>query len=56
MPSLPIEGRPLFLIGFMGANGSYDAMYAVVFTVAFLGFAADRAYQALVHRLLLWRE
>ena len=31
-----------YLIGFLGANGTYDAMYAVVFSVAFLGFAADR--------------
>ena len=31
-----------YLIGFLGANGSYDAMFAVVLTVAFLGFAADR--------------
>ena len=45
-----------FLIGFLGANGNYDAMYAVVFTVAFLGFAADRGYQLLVHRMLLWRQ
>jgi NitT/TauT family transport system permease protein len=45
-----------YLIGYLGANGSYDAMYAVVLSVAFLGFAADRAYQALVHRLLIWRE
>jgi ABC-type nitrate/sulfonate/bicarbonate transport system permease component len=45
-----------YLIGFLGANGTYDAMFAVVLTVAFLGFAADRAYQALVHRLLIWRE
>jgi ABC-type nitrate/sulfonate/bicarbonate transport system permease component len=44
------------LIGLLGANGSYDAMFAVVLTVAFLGFAADRAYQALVDRVLLWRE
>jgi len=44
------------LIGFLGANGTYDAMFAVVLTVAFLGFAADRAYQALVQRLLRWRE
>ena len=34
-----------YLIGFLGANGSYDAMYAVVLTVAFLGFAADRGYR-----------
>ena len=45
-----------YLIGFLGANGSYDAMYAVVFTVAFLGFAADRIYQTFVNRVLLWRQ
>src|SRR5215510_13386444 len=45
-----------YLIGFLGANGTYDAMFAVVLTVAFLGFAADRAYQALMERLLLWRK
>ena len=28
-----------YLIGFLGANGTYDAMFAVVLTVAFLGFA-----------------
>ncbi|MGA8389091.1 MAG: ABC transporter permease, partial [Pseudolabrys sp.] len=33
-----------YLIGFLGANGNYDGMYAVVLTVAFLGFAADRIY------------
>ena len=45
-----------FLIGFLGANGSYDAMYAVVLTVAFLGFAADRVYLLLTKRTLAWRE
>jgi NitT/TauT family transport system permease protein len=45
-----------YLIGYLGANGSYDAMYAVVLTVAFLGFVADRAYQMIMNRLLLWRE
>jgi NitT/TauT family transport system permease protein len=44
------------LIGFLGANGSYAAMYAVVLTVAFLGFAADRIYQLFMHRALAWRE
>ncbi len=44
------------LIGFLGANGSYEAMYAVVLTVAFLGFGADRIYQLFMRRLLLWRE
>jgi len=45
-----------YLIGFLGANGSYDAMFAVVMTVAALGFVADRAYQALAMRALRWRE
>jgi ABC-type nitrate/sulfonate/bicarbonate transport system permease component len=45
-----------FLIGVLGDNGSYDAMFAVVLTVAFLGFAADRVYQALTARVLAWRE
>jgi NitT/TauT family transport system permease protein len=45
-----------YLIGFLGANGSYDAMFAVVMTVAFLGFAADRLYQMLMQRVLAWRE
>jgi ABC-type nitrate/sulfonate/bicarbonate transport system permease component len=45
-----------YLIGYLGANGTYDAMFAVVLTVAFLGLAADRAYQALMQRLLIWRE
>ncbi|MBX6328890.1 MAG: ABC transporter permease [Pseudolabrys sp.] len=44
-----------YLIGSLGANGSYDAMYAVVLTVAFLGFAADRLYLALTRRALAWR-
>jgi ABC-type nitrate/sulfonate/bicarbonate transport system permease component len=44
------------LIGYLGANGSYDAMYGVVLTVAFLGFAADRIYQIFMHRMLAWRE
>jgi ABC-type nitrate/sulfonate/bicarbonate transport system permease component len=45
-----------YLIGYLGANGSYDAMFAVVLTVAFLGFAADRIYQMFMHRMLAWRE
>jgi NitT/TauT family transport system permease protein len=44
-----------YLIGYLGANGSYDAMFAVVMTVAFLGFAADRVYQLLMDRALAWR-
>ena len=45
-----------YLIGSFGANGSYDAMYAVVLTVAFLGFAADRIYLVVTRRALAWRE
>ena len=45
-----------YLIGFLGANGSYEAMYAVVLTVAFLGFAADRAYLVISRRTLAWRD
>jgi ABC-type nitrate/sulfonate/bicarbonate transport system permease component len=45
-----------YLIGYLGANGSYEGMFAVVLTVAFLGFAADRLYQLLVQRVLQWRE
>lgn len=45
-----------YLIGFLGSNGNYDAMYAVVFTVAFIGFAADRIYLVLMQRMLSWRQ
>jgi NitT/TauT family transport system permease protein len=45
-----------YLIGYLGSNGSYEAMFAVVLTVAFAGFLADRAYQLVVARVLRWRE
>ena len=45
-----------YLIGYLGATGSYDGMYAVVLTVALLGFAADRLYQLLMGHLLRWRD
>jgi len=45
-----------YLIGFLGANGNYDGMYAVVLTVAFLGFAADRIYLQITKRTLAWRD
>ena len=41
-----------YLIGFLGEGGVYDAMFAVVLTVAFLGFFADRLYQRLMRRVL----
>jgi NitT/TauT family transport system permease protein len=45
-----------YLIGFLGANGSYDSMFAVVLTVAFLGFAADRVYLLVMQRMLRWQD
>jgi ABC-type nitrate/sulfonate/bicarbonate transport system permease component len=45
-----------YLIGFLGSSGSYEGMFAVVLTVAFIGFAADRGYQLLMNRVLQWRE
>ena len=45
-----------YLIGFLGASGTYDAMFAVVLTVALLGFIADRIYLVFVRRMLRWRE
>ena len=44
------------ICGFLGANGSYDGMYAVVLSVAFLGFAADRLYLLISKRTLAWRD
>jgi len=45
-----------YLIGYLGADGNYESMFAVVLTVAFLGFAADRLYMLLMHRVLAWRD
>jgi NitT/TauT family transport system permease protein len=45
-----------YLIGYLGADGAYAPMFAVVLTVAFLGFAADRLYMLLVRRVLAWRD
>jgi ABC-type nitrate/sulfonate/bicarbonate transport system permease component len=44
-----------YLIGFLGASGTYDAMFAVVLTVALLGFIADRIYLAVMQRMLRWQ-
>jgi NitT/TauT family transport system permease protein len=45
-----------YMIGWLGDGGAYDAMFAVVMTVALLGFVADRLYLMLVQRMLAWRE
>jgi len=44
-----------YLIAMLGNSGAYDAMFAVVLTVAFIGFFADRAYQQFLKRALRWR-
>src|SRR5262249_15159615 len=44
------------LIGYLGDDGNYASMFAVVLTVALLGFAADRLYMILVGRALAWRD
>jgi NitT/TauT family transport system permease protein len=45
-----------YMIGWLGDGGAYDSMFAVVLTVAFLGFVADRLYLMLMGRILAWRE
>ena len=45
-----------YLIGFLGEGGVYDAMFAVVLVVAFLGFFADRLFRQIERRVLAWRE
>ena len=45
-----------YLIGYLGATGSYEGMYAVVLTVALLGFTADRLYQTAMQWALRWRD
>jgi ABC-type nitrate/sulfonate/bicarbonate transport system permease component len=45
-----------YLIGSLGEAGVYDAMFAAVFTVAFLGFLADRNYQQFADWMLRWRD
>jgi NitT/TauT family transport system permease protein len=45
-----------YLIGWLGDGGVYPGMFAVVLTVAGLGFVADRLYLAFMTRRLAWRE
>jgi NitT/TauT family transport system permease protein len=45
-----------YMIGWLGDGGVYDAMFAVVMTVAALGFIADRSFLMLMRRVLRWRE
>jgi NitT/TauT family transport system permease protein len=45
-----------FLISTLGDGGAYAPMFAVILTVAAIGFAADRLYGLLMRRLLRWSE
>lgn len=45
-----------YLIGWLGDGGVYNSMFAVVLTVAGLGFIADRAYLTFMGWMLSWRE
>ena len=53
---IDLDVREGDIYGFLGANGSYEGMFAVVLTVALLGFAADRCYGLLMGRVLRWRD
>lgn len=45
-----------FMISSLGDGGQYPAMFAAIFFVAGIGFAADRVYAMLARRALRWRE
>jgi NitT/TauT family transport system permease protein len=45
-----------FLISTLGDGGAYAPMFAVILTVAAIGFAADRLYGVAVRHALRWRE
>jgi NitT/TauT family transport system permease protein len=45
-----------YLIGWLGDGGVYNGMFAVVLTVAGLGFIADRGWLMFMRRVLSWRE
>ena len=45
-----------FMISSLGDGGQYPAMFAAIFFVAGIGFAADRIYAMVARRVLRWRE
>lgn len=45
-----------YLIGILGDNGIYPAMFAVIFMVVAMGFFADRIYLFVSKRVLSWLE
>lgn len=44
-----------YLIGFLGGSGIYDAMFAVVLTIATFGLIVDRLYLRYVKSVLSWQ-
>jgi len=45
-----------YLIGLLGENGIYPKMFAVIFFIVAMGFAADRVYLMVSRRVLAWLE
>jgi NitT/TauT family transport system permease protein len=45
-----------FMISGFGDEGVYDRMFACIMTVVAMGFFADRLFQLLMRRILIWRE
>jgi len=45
-----------FMISSLGDGGQYPAMFAAIFFVAGIGFAADRVYAMFSRHILRWRE
>ena len=45
-----------YMISGFGDNGVYDAMFAVILTVVAIGFTADRLFQLVMRRVLIWRD
>ena len=45
-----------YLVSGFGDSGVYPSMFAVILTVVALGFCADRLFQWMMSRILIWRE
>jgi NitT/TauT family transport system permease protein len=45
-----------YLVSSFGDGGVYPAMFAVILTVVFMGFCADRIFQWAMSRILVWRQ
>lgn len=45
-----------FLIFSLGESGQYSSMFAVVLTITFLGFTADRLFLVFTRKVTFWRQ